>query len=224
MVQQYNRGSLRMSLLGVTALLFAGPVWAQSTPAPAAPAAPAPIEAPPDEAASDFNRELLTIEEQVDDIKERVFRSKATLQLLKEIVIEGASTGARATIWHVNKLGTAYKLESVTYLLDGQSKFSKSDPGGSLNDSTEFKIYDGAVPPGNHNLSVDFRIRPTGFGIFKYAQNYEIDVRSNYAFVADMGKQCTVKAILTDRGGAVNSFEERAKVDFELKCEKIAND
>ena len=34
------------------------------------------------------------VEEQVDGLKERVFRSKATLQLLKEIVIQGASTGA----------------------------------------------------------------------------------------------------------------------------------
>lgn len=169
----------------------------------------------------DFNRELLTVEEQVDALKERVFRSKATLQLLKEIVIEGATTGSRATIWHVNKLGTAYRLESITYLLDGQSKFSKSDPSGSLSDSREFKIHDGALPPGNHNLSVDFKIRPTGFGIFKYAQAYEIDVRSNYAFEAELGKSCTVRSILTDRGGVANSFEERARVDFELKCERI---
>lgn len=232
-MQLNRRGSSNSILLALLTLIAAPGAFAQTEPtAPPAAAAPAAEPAPAapaaasaaDEVASDFNRELLTVEEQVDDLKERVFRSKATLQLLKEIVIEGASTGARATIWHVNKLGTAYKLESVTYLLDGQSKFSKSDPGGSLDDSTEFKIYDGAVPPGNHNLSVDFRVRPTGFGIFKYAQNYEIDVRSNYAFVAEMGKQCTVKALLTDRGGAVNSFEERAKVDFELKCEKITNE
>lgn len=183
-----------------------------------------PLETPTGtEEAGDFNRELLTVEEQVDALKERVFRSKATLQLLKEIVIEGATTGSRATIWHVNKLGTAYKLESITYLLDGQSKFSKSDPSGSLSDSREFKIHDGALPPGNHNLSVDFKIRPTGFGIFKYAQAYEISVRSNYAFEAELGKACTVRSVLTDRGGVANSFEERAKVDFELKCERIAD-
>lgn len=175
-----------------------------------------------DEAAS-FNKELLTTEEQVDALKERVFRSKATLQLLKEIVIEGSSTGARATIWHVDKLGTGYKLESVQYLLDGQTKFSKADPTGSLDQSREFKIHDGALPPGNHNLSVDFKIRPTGFGLFSYARNYEIDVRSNYAFVAELGKACTVRTIVSDKGGAASSFEERAKVDFELKCERISD-
>jgi hypothetical protein len=181
------------------------------------------LAGPSGDESTDFNRELLTVEEQVDSLKERVFRSKATLQLLKEIVIEGASTGARATIWHVNKLGNGWKLESITYLLDGQSKFAKSDPSGSLSDSKEFKIHDGALPPGNHNLSVNFKIRPTGYGIFKYAEKYEIDVRSNYAFEAELGKSCTVRSILTDKGGLANSFEERARVDFELKCDRISD-
>ncbi len=175
------------------------------------------------EGTAEFNRELLTVEQQVDSLKERVFRSKATLKLLKEIVIEGSSSGARATIWHVNKLSGAFRVESVQYLLDGQSKFSKADPGGSLDQNREFKIHDGAVPPGNHSLSVDLKIRPTGAGVFTYARDYEINVRSSYAFAAELGKTCTVRAVLSDRGGVVNSFEERAKVDFELKCERIAD-
>lgn len=175
------------------------------------------------ETTAEFNRELLTVEQQVDSLKERVFRSKATLQLLKEIVIEGSSSGARATVWHVNKLSGAFRLESIQYLLDGQSKFSKADPSGSLDQTREFKIHDGAVPPGNHNLSVDLKIRPTGAGVFTYARDYEINVRSNYAFAAELGKTCTVRAVVSDRGGVVNSFEERAKVDFELKCERISD-
>jgi hypothetical protein len=178
---------------------------------------------PSGQSTADYNRELLTVEQSVEDLKERVFRSKATLQLLREIVVQGGSTGARATIWHVNRLGSSYKLESITYLLDGQTRFSKADPAGSLSESKEFKIHDGALPPGNHNLSVDFKIRPTGMGIFKYAQSIEIDVRSNYAFEAELGKACTVRSILTDRGGAAESFEERARVDFELKCDRIAD-
>jgi hypothetical protein len=182
-----------------------------------------PLEGAPVEESGDFNRELLNVEEQVDGLKERVFRSKATLQLLKEIVIQGASSGSRATVWHENRLGSGFKLESVTYLLDGQSKFSKSDPNGSLDQTREFKISEGAIPPGSHNLSVSFKVRPTGFGIFSYARNYEIDVRSNYAFEAELGKACTVRSVLTDKGGVANSFEERAKVDFQLKCERISD-
>lgn len=182
-----------------------------------------PLGVPSAEEGGDFNKELLNVEEQVDSLKERVFRSKATLQLLKEIVVQGASSGSRATIWHENRLGTGFKLESVTYLLDGQSKFSKSDPDGSLDQTREFKISEGAIPPGSHNLSVSFKVRPTGFSIFSYATNYEIDVRSNYAFEAELGKSCTIRSVLTDKGGGASSFEDRAKVKYQLKCERISD-
>ena len=216
-----------MSLYRWSSMLVAvGLLAVSSSVSPALAADEATKEEPlvgANESTAEFNRELLTVEQQVDSLKERVFRSKATLQLLKEIVIEGSSSGARATIWHVNKLSGAFRLESVQYLLDGQSKFSKADPSGSLDQSREFKIHDGAVPPGNHNLSVDLKIRPTGAGVFTYARDYEINVRSTYAFAAELGKSCTVRAVVSDRGGVVNSFEERAKVDFELKCERITD-
>jgi hypothetical protein len=174
------------------------------------------------EEEGDFNQQLLTIEHQVDEMKERVFRAKATLQLLKEVVIAGAAGGARTTIWHVNNLGTAYKLESITYMLDGQTRFNKADTSGALSDSKEFKIYDGAINPGTHNLGVDFQLRPTGLGVFTYAKNYQVNVRSSYAFTVDVGKQCTVHTTLTDRGNLANSFEERAKASFEIKCERMS--
>jgi hypothetical protein len=124
-------------------------------------------------------------------------------------------------VWHINRLGTAYRLESITYMLDGSAAFSRADATGGLSDSKEIKIREGAITPGDHNLSVDFRIRPTGFGVFSYAKNYEVNVRSNYAFTVEVGKQCTVRTTLTDRGGLADSFEQRAKASFEIKCERI---
>ena len=173
------------------------------------------------EAASAVNRELLTAEESVDQTKERVFKSKATLQLLKEIIIEGSANGGRLKILHENQLGSGFKLESVTYLLDGQSKLSKADSAGSLDQNREFQVSDGSVAPGQHAISVDFKVRPTGFGLFKYAQNYTIDVRNNYAFNVEMGKACTVRATLSEKGGAVDRIEERAHVEYDIKCETL---
>ncbi len=173
-------------------------------------------------AATNYNKDLLAVEQRVDGLKEQVFQSKATLQLLKEIVEQGSSAGARVTVWHVNRLGQAFKMQAITYLIDGQARFSKVDNSGALSDSKEFKIHDGSVPPGNHTVSVDFKLRPTGFGVFRYAQDYEVDVRSSYSFDVEVGKQCTVRAIINDRGSGAASFEERAKVDFELKCERIS--
>ncbi len=220
-------------LLSAFSLLLAGaPVlgraWA-GDPVPAtteAPATPAPLSAEANaaaeqEALSAVNRELLTSEEQVDQTKERVFRAKATLQLLREIVIEGSSNGGRLVIQHVNKLAGGFVLESVLYTLDGQNKLAKADASGALNQNREIQVSDGMVASGKHTLAVEFKVRPTGFGVFKYAQNYTIDVRDTYPFTVELGKGCTLRATISEKGGAVDRLEERAKVSYDLKCEII---
>ena len=174
--------------------------------------------------SSDFNRELLTIEENVNSLKERVFRSKATLQLLKEIVVQGSSSGSRGSIWHVNKLGRGYTIESVAYYLDGQGKFSKVDTSGGLDDKKDLKVFDGPVPPGNHNLTVHMKLRGNGFGVFSYVSNYVFNVQASTAFVAEDGKSCKVQAIVNERSGIGRSFTERPHVTFETRCIRLAED
>jgi hypothetical protein len=173
--------------------------------------------------SAEFNRELLTVEEKVHALKERVFRSKATLQLLKEIVVQGSAEGARATIWHENRLGASYRLESLSYYLDGQGKFSKSDPTGGLDAMKEFKVFEGAVPPGNHNLTVAMKLRGSGLGVFSYVENYNFNVQSSTAFVAEEGKSCSVRVIANERRGIGRSFTERPNVTFETRCIRLAD-
>lgn len=216
------------TLLCGVALRGGSPVHAQeeaTEPPPAEASSGGASEAAGAEAraSSEYNRELLSIEEQVHSLKEQVFRSKATLQLLKEIVVQGSSVGSRATIWHVNKLGRGYTLESVAYYLDGQGKFSKADPAGGLDDMREFKVFEGAVPPGNHNLTVNLKLRGSGFGIFSYVKNYTFNVQSSTAFAAEEGKSCSVKVITDERGGIGKSFTERPNVTFETQCIRLAD-
>ena len=176
------------------------------------------------QASADFNRELLTIEEQVNSLKERVFRSKATLQLLKEIVVQGTSSGSRSSITHVNKLGRSYTIESISYYLDGQGKFSMVDTTGGLDSKKELKIFEGPVPPGNHNITVHVKLRGNGFGVFSYVSNYVFNVQASTAFVAEDGKSCKVKAVINERGGIGRSFTERPGVVFETRCIRLAED
>ena len=154
-----------ISIAALGALLFGGTAMAQGgVDAPGAEvAAVGPVVG---QASADFNRELLTIEEQVNSLKERVFRSKATLQLLKEIVVQGSSSGSRGSVTHINKLGRSYTIESISYYLDGQGKFSKVDTTGGLDSKKELKIFEGPIPPGNHNITVHLKLRGNGFGVF----------------------------------------------------------
>ena len=172
----------------------------------------------------DYNRDLLTIEEQVNGLKERVFQSKATLQLLKEIVVQGSSSGSRGKITHVNKLGRSYSIESISYYLDGQGKFSKVDTSGALSAQKQLAIFDGPIPPGNHNLTVHLKLRGNGFGVFNYVSNYVFNVQASTAFTAEDGKSCRVKAVIDERGGFTRSFTERPSVKFETRCMRLAED
>lgn len=207
--------------------LFASPASAQEAPAgPAAPATTATSAAPASDGASaeeparsaEFNRQLLTIEEDVHALKEQVFRSKATLQLLKEIVVQGSTSGARATIWHENRLGRAYTVESIAYYLDGQGKFSKADASGALNAMPDFKVFEGGLPPGNHTLTVNLRLRGNGLGVFSYVQDYTVNVQASTAFAAEEGKTCTVRVTTNERKGIGRSFVERPEVVFQTRC------
>lgn len=163
----------------------------------------------------DFKRQLGTHEESVNSLKEDVFRSKATLQLLKEIVIVGGSAGARSTVYHVNNLGPSYQLESVAYYLDGQSIYAKADPTGSLAQSSEIKVFDAALPPGTHTLQVNMVLRGNGFGVFSYVNEYTFKVSSSYAFSAMEGEATAVKVNVHEKRGIGVGFAERPTVDYE---------
>lgn len=169
-----------------------------------------------------YHLELLSLEEDVNSLKERVFRSKATLQLLKEIVIEGSTTGSRATIWHVNELSSAYKVMSITYLLDGQSIYSRTDDDGALSASKEVKIWEGALPPGDHNITVSAVLQGNGFGVFSYVENYNFSMRSSYGFEAEDEHHASVRVVLDERKGIGRSFIERPQVVYEVQSTRLS--
>jgi hypothetical protein len=148
---------------------------------------------------AEYQPELLRVEKDVQDLKERVFRSKATLALLREIMIQGSSSGSRATVWHVNRLGGGYTIESISYRVDGQATFSKVEPGGGLDELDEVKIFDGPLTPGNHNIAVEMRLRGTGYGVFTYVQSYEFDVQNNADFPLEDGKSCSIRVVADER-------------------------
>lgn len=218
-----NRTQRSLAIAVATALCLWSTSAAAEDPAPAAGAPPATSASAPaqgeDSARSgEFNRQLLTIEEEVHALKEEVFRSKATLQLLKEIVVQGSTSGARATIWHENRLGRAYTVESIAYYLDGQGKFSKADASGALNAMPDFKVFEGGLPPGNHTLTVNLRLRGNGLGVFSYVQDYTVNVQASTAFAAEEGKTCTVRVTTNERKGIGRSFVERPEVVFQTRC------
>lgn len=167
---------------------------------------------------------LRSVEQEVDQLKERVFRSKATLQLLRELVVEGASLGSRVVLWYQNDLSAAYKVESVQYFLDGESVYSRIDPGGSFASEKEIQIAERSSSPGMHTLQVQAVLRGNGYGVFSYLRTYTFNVQSNYSFQVEDGQITVVRAILDDQGGLLRSFVDRPTVAYEERFEALRVD
>jgi hypothetical protein len=168
-----------------------------------------------------MNRELYTVEQEVNLLKERVFRSKATLQLLKELVIEGATIGAQVSIWHVNKMGPAYKIESIQYFLDGKAIYNETNTESGLNALKEVELHQQTLPPGTHNLQVSLFLRGNGLGIFKYLSAYSFRVQSSYTFEVEEGKIMTVRVVTDEKGGLLKPFVERPDVEYEDTVDEL---
>src|SRR5512142_2276033 len=158
----------------------------QPAPAATAPAQPAPP--PPSDPATaaqtnangSYTVRLHDLERRVNELKEQIFRSKARLNLLKETVLHGVIAGSRAVITHRNEMGSMYTPIRYVYALDGQEIFSKADESGKMADQKEFEIYNGAVTPGNHTLSVQMVYQGNGYGVFSYLKGYKFTAKSSH--------------------------------------------
>ena len=170
-----------------------------------------------------FNTRVKTLEEQVIDLKEKIFRTKARLLLLQETVLGGdLSSGARAVLFHRNEMGSSFVLESVAYALDGAPIFTKVDVNGDLDKREEFEIFNGRIVPGQHQIAVRLVYRGHGYGVFSYLEGYKFKVSSSYTFNAEAAKVTTVKVVGFEKGGITSDLKDRPAVRYDIEVSKDA--
>ena len=197
-----------------------------TTPAPAAAASAtaAPVPRAAQTADEAFQTRVKTLEEQVVDLKEKIFRTKARLLLLQETVLGGdLSTGARAVIYHRNEMGSTFVLETVAYALDNAPIFTKVDPSGELDKREEFEIFNGRIVPGNHQIVVRMEYRGHGFGIFSYLEGYKFKLQSNQTFNAEAGKVTTVKVVGYEKGGIAADIKDKPGIRYDISTTRDAS-
>lgn len=199
----------RSHRLALLVLLCAAAARADGPAAdPAQPAAPVV----PDE---QLDLQVRTLQERVADLKDRVFRTKARLQNLQELVLGGdVSAGAKAVVIHRNEMGSSFVLESAAFALDGAPVYTKVDVNGDLDRREEFEVFNGRVVPGKHQLSVRLVYRGHGSGLFNYLEGYRFKVESSYTFDAEAGRLATVRMTGYERNGA--EPKDRPAIKFDL--------
>ena len=165
------------------------------------------------------NIRLRQLEQRVQALKERAWRAKARVEMLKEAVL-GGGVGSRAGIWHVNKMGNSYRLIQLVYALDGTTIFTRKDDTGALHDMKNIDVLSGPVTPGSHTLSVLAIYRGHGYGVFKYLKKYKFTVRSSHTFTVEEGKSLSLKVVGFEKGGATTPLEQRPALDFQVSVTK----
>lgn len=194
-----------------------------SQAAPQAPAGEAGPGAGARTAEEAFDTRVKTLEEEVVDLKEKIYRSKARLLMLQESVLGGdVSTGARAVVVHKNEMGGSFMLESVTYALDGAPIFTQVDTEGDLGKRLEFEIFNGRIVPGQHQIAVRLVYRGNGYGVFSYLEGYKFKVQSSYTFNAEPGKVSTVRVVGFEQGGLTTDLKDRPAVRYDIEVSRDA--
>jgi len=159
-----------------------------------------------------YDLRVKELETKIDDLKERVFRSKSRIVLLKETVLSGNLAGSRVIITHESKLGSIYKIRRGLFSIDGNRVFNKIDRDGDLASLRTWDIYNGTTTPGTHTVSIVLGLQGSGFGMFSYAKGYEFNVRSSCQFTAEEGKTTLLSIVTYEKGNAFTAHEERPDV------------
>lgn len=181
----------------------------------------AAAEGGPSPAAAEEQNELQVraLEERVSDLKEKIFRTKARLLSLQEMVVGGdLTTGSKAVLVHRNEMGSSFHLESVAYALDGAPIFTKTDVNGDLEKRSEVEIFNGRIVPGNHQIGVQLTYRGRGSGLFRSLEGYRFKVQSSYTFDAEAGKVSRIRIVGFEKGGA--DLQDRPGVRYDVDVQR----
>jgi hypothetical protein len=203
----------------------AGPVATAGAPPAdtAAAGSPSTAGAPPADAAGAppatgdsgaYTVRLRSLEKNVNELKEQIFRTKARLNLLKETVLGGVIGASRAVIHHKNEMGSSFRLVKAAFALDGVQIAAKSE--GGLADMQEFDVYNGAIQPGSHTLSVALQYQGNGFGVFSYLKGYKFNVKSSHTFVAGESKSTNITVVGYEKGNITTQLSDKPAIDFRV--------
>ena len=186
-----------------------------AAPAGGAPSASAPEPSAEELEAMPDNLRLRRLEQRVQELKERAWRTKARVSELEEAVL-GAGVGANATIVHVDKMGSSYELVQLVYNLDGTQIFARKADSGALDEIEDIEVLSGPLSPGSHTVSVLAVYQGRGYGVFKYMNKYKFTVRSSHTFTANEGKATRIEAVAFERGNVTTPIQQRPAIDFKI--------
>jgi hypothetical protein len=192
---------------------------AEAAPDPSAtpgPPAPAAAEAAPEGALATTapvidRMSVQGVTVRLESLRARGDRLRARINMLKDAVLRGGRS-ANASIVHINKMGSQFRLSSLTYTIDGVRVMAQRNTGGELEDKKSISVLSGPIAPGKHTVAVEIVYRGHGYGPFKYLSKQTFEVRGSHIFTAKEGKTVRIEVLGFERADA--ALPERPSVSF----------
>lgn len=233
---------MRGRLIGAVAVMAAGAVWTApvvgqdspfSTASDESPAEMAPGEA--DEASTEaaevpreqsarpvpqrdatYELTLRELEDELNELKDDIFGSKSRLFQLREQILNDPIGGSRAVLLFTDDVGRRFELVSVNVGLDSNQIYAATDATHDLDGLRNAEIFDGAMTPGLHNISVRLEYVGNGFGMFSYMNGYRVAVRSSQQVMVDDGMTAEVEIRGWEDASNGAAYEERPSIEFNV--------
>lgn len=205
---------LALAVAFVLALVVGhGGVRAQDEPAPT----PA-VETAPADASAGYDLQIHELEEQLNDLKEDVFASKARLRMIWHQLMEDPMGGSRIVLGLQSRLGGLFNVVRVNIALDGNVVFSATaEEIPEIDGRRRYEVVAQPVLPGPHTLVVQAELMGDPHGIFAYMREYVYSLVSSHSFIVGDGKTANVDIVLADEGGASRELDERLNVRYEME-------
>lgn len=173
------------------------------------------------ETVGDHRALLEQLEAKIGQLSLRVVAAQTKVDVLRDTVLEGIVSKARARLVHVNDMKGKFLLSKAIYTLDGGVIFDREDIDGSLSNQEEIVLFDGPISPGDHEMKVSLVFRVGNVGVFTYAEGYKFKVESRYVMKAVDGRMNLLRIVSHDKGEADVSKQTTDRIgvryDFEAK-------
>lgn len=155
------------------------------------------------------------IEGEVSALKDKIFRSKARLAVLRDTVMSGVMAGGRVMIAHRNLMSSGFRLVRAAVILDGAQIYARSDDTGALDQEDELPIFDGNLPPGPHEVTIELTYQGQGYGAFAYLKGYTFKSASTHSFAVAESGQFKLVSKGYERGNLTTEMKDRPAVEWQ---------
>ena len=203
-------------------LLFAAGAYAQEAKK-AAPVKSNPAQVQTPKAETTEDKTLDQLEEDLNQLKGDVFRSKSRTKFLGDFL---GSTGVEVRFQ--NRTEKDFQLVSAYYTIDNKEVYKKEfvqgeAPVGKVNEL----IFSGPTTPGRHEISVTLVYK--GIKTAGYTnKDYEHQLREDFSFVSARGGVTVVTLIAKDQGFISENIDRspshyRVVLDFRIEDKPLAD-